>query len=373
MKHFSFQTTLQNNQKIIKGLINNDTQNPLFTMVLNEKKGFPANGGLRIMPYLSTTEADTDCLILAQSMEEKHTLYNTGFSGTKIVSNSKQPHWDKNILFQCIAQYLNELNGMAYTGCDSGTSTKDMEYLSSLTPFILSALGTHVDGSLATAYGVLGSIKACLSTIKKPKILVYGMGKVGVSLSNLLLAESNTVYSFDIISEKANVEGCINLSSQNDFLDKTYDLIAFCSTQDPLTKQNAASINAHYILGSTNGLFQKPDVFQCLSQKKITCIPSYISSAGAVICDSIEKYQPIIFKQAIPQEIYFFVENTILQKTKKILEWMSFAQINTLFSVANLPQELIQRAPIAPFCGQNFRTTNFLSLKHEQEAKQGMG
>ena len=50
----------------------------------------PGNGGLRIQRYESTDQAATEALALAQGMAVKHGMFNTGFSGTKMVVGN--PH-----------------------------------------------------------------------------------------------------------------------------------------------------------------------------------------------------------------------------------------------------------------------------------------
>ncbi len=53
--------------------------------------GGPANGGLRLLPYRSDGAALADARRLAALMEQKHSLYGTGFSGGKVVARAADP------------------------------------------------------------------------------------------------------------------------------------------------------------------------------------------------------------------------------------------------------------------------------------------
>lgn len=48
----------------------------------------PGNGGLRIWPYPAADAAVAECRVLASTMSMKHSVFNTGFSGAKLVLNA---------------------------------------------------------------------------------------------------------------------------------------------------------------------------------------------------------------------------------------------------------------------------------------------
>ena len=352
MESFLFQNKTKDNYNLIEGYTVQNTQTPLFIMALPQKLILPANGGLRTLSYASSLEAEKDCLLLTQAMDQKHRLYKTGFSGTKLVSNTAHPAWSKKLLFSCIATYLNQLQGMAYTGCDAGTTQKDMEELRQLTPYILSGLGSNIDGSVATAYGVLGSITACLSTDKTPHVLVYGIGKVGQALCALLYQRGVQVDCFDVISQKATIAGCKNISHVSDPLKQRYDLIAFCCTTDPINENIAKNIQARYLVGSTNGLFKANNVSSTLLKRSILAIPSFVSSAGAVICDSIEQHQPSLFQHSLPEKIYSFVQETIHKKTQEVMLWLENRINHAKLAKATTDMKLIEDNQSSTICGQ---------------------
>lgn len=112
----------------------------------------PSNGGLRVKTYESERHAWEDCENLSLVMTHKHSLYNTGFSGGKIVAKVKDNQVSKEKLLSFVGSMLNELNGLMYTGCDLNTTLEDMEYLRKNCPYILASLDSQVDPSIATAY-----------------------------------------------------------------------------------------------------------------------------------------------------------------------------------------------------------------------------
>jgi hypothetical protein len=114
----------------------------------------PANGGLRLPDYGSEVRALGDGLRLARQMRRKHTLYRTGFSGAKLIASADPTTVDRQVLLRGVAAVLNRHAGQLYTGCDMNTTTDDMARLTLLSPYVLAAVGSAVDASLATAHGV---------------------------------------------------------------------------------------------------------------------------------------------------------------------------------------------------------------------------
>ena len=280
----------------------------------------PSNGGLRVKTYQSETLAREDCRNLSLVMSHKHSLYNTGFSGGKIVAKVKENQVNKEKLLSFVGSMLNELNGLMYTGCDLNTTLEDMEYLRNHCPYILASLDSQVDPSIATAYGVIGSIKGIFgNNLKGLVFLVHGLGKVGKATALGLQELGADIITYDIVSDRADIPNCKNISNQKNWWDVSCDAFVPCSISGLITPEIADSLQCNYIVGSANVPLSKPDVLDLLQAKSITFIPESISSAGAIICDSVEFYSPEIFKEVNPQHIYQFVEEIVSEKTQQFL------------------------------------------------------
>ena len=302
----------------------------------------PSNGGLRVKTYQSDTLAWEDCRNLSLVMTHKHSLYNTGFSGGKIVVAIADCQACKKELLSFIGSMLNELNGLMYTGCDLNTSLEDMEYLRNHCPYILASLDSQVDPSIATAYGVVGSIQGIFGkNLEGLVFLVHGSGKVGKATALALQKLGASIITYDIEPQRADLPNCQNISHHENWWDIPCDVLVPCSISGLITPEIADSLQCQYIVGSANVPLSEPSVLDILQTKSITFIPESISSAGAVICDSIEFYSPLIFKQVDPRYIYAFVEGVIEQKVKLFLAELTNSEksyeqvISTLISAAD--------------------------------------
>ncbi|NEP90828.1 MAG: glutamate dehydrogenase [Okeania sp. SIO2C2] len=302
----------------------------------------PSNGGLRVKTYKSQTLAWEDCRNLSLVMTNKHRLYNTGFSGGKIVVAMADCQACKKELLSFIGSMLNELNGLMYTGCDLNTSLEDMEYLRNHCPYILASLDSQVDPSIATAYGVVGSIQGIFGkNLEGLVFLVHGSGKVGKATALGLQKLGASIMTYDIVPQRADLPNCKNISQDHNWWDIPCNALVPCSISGLITPEIADSLQCQYIVGSANVPLSEPSVLDILQAKSITFIPESISSAGAVICDSIEFYAPSIFKQVDPCYIYAFVQEIVEKKVKIFVTELTNSEesyeqvISTLISAAD--------------------------------------
>lgn len=326
-----------------------------FFTAVSPLHSFPANGGLRIFPYLSKAAAQKSCRDLADIMEIKHALYGTHFSGAKIVAWADPASIDKEKLLQAVGASLNRLQGQVYTGCDVNTTKEDMEKLEQFTPYVLSGLHSTVDGSVATAHGVLGSIRAVFRDhLAGRSILVVGAGKVGATLAMLLQAKGCLVDCLDTVTEKANVPGCRNVSTMVSVWEQPYELVAMCSPKDILSAEVAETLRAPFVLGSTNELFAIPSINNVLARHGVFCLPSVVSSAGAVICDSVEMYNEILFHRTPRALLYQFAEEQIFQKTTEMVGNLS--HLKTIPPAHVFSQEMSSFYPTTSYCCGEFFT-----------------
>ena len=99
------------------------------------------------MSYESTDLAIADAVRLAEGMTRKHAMYNTGFSGAKLVVNHNNvplEDVDREGLMADCAAALESLEGCVYTGCDLNTHDSDMASLIDKTPYVLAGIGHYL-------------------------------------------------------------------------------------------------------------------------------------------------------------------------------------------------------------------------------------
>lgn len=287
----------------------------------NGTQSLPGNGGMRVKTYSSMGEAALECRHLSEVMAHKHAVYHTGFTGAKLVAVGDPQRINKTLLLEAVADVLNHLNGSVYTGCDMNTTLDDMEYLHSHSPYILAALGSTIDPNVATAFGVFGSIRSvCGGMLYGKRFLVHGTGNVGATVAELLRNAGGEVYTYDIMPERADISGCHNISHQANWWNQPCDVFVPCSKSGLVTPAIAAALPCEWVVGSANIPFSSTEVPRVLANRGIAYVPEAISSAGAILCDSVEHYNRDIFYHVAPDDMYAFVQHLVEEKTSKFAE-----------------------------------------------------
>ena len=303
----------------------------------------PGNGGLRLWSYDTEEEAIDECRELSRGMALKHRIYNTGFSGAKLVANAKEPGAvDKRQLMEEVAEALHSLDGSVYTGCDMNTDFKDMKYLSELCPYVLASLESTIDANKSTAHGVVGAVakaagligaratsahdeeKGGRNAVKGKTFLVLGTGKVGSHVSEILASLGGRVLTHDAIASRADVPGCTNVSdvAQGRWWEVAHDILVPCCASGVITAEAVPKMTTKVIVGATNIPFESTAAHRASEERGIVFIPDMLSSAGAVLADSIEHYSASEYQSARDSEVYAFVQTLISDKTEELLEVM---------------------------------------------------
>ena len=308
-----------------------------------------ANGGLRVTADATPAEAQAESEALACLMSDKHRLYGTGFCGAKLVVPGAP---DRRALLDAVAYALQDLRGAVLTGCDMGTGLDDMRDLGSTTPHVLSCLDLPVDSNHATAYGVVGAIEATLPALSlklsAARVLVHGTGKVGAAVARILAAAGATVYTHDLQAEAARIHGCIPVE---DWESVGCDILSPCSGAGLIDPTLAGRIRCGAIVGAANRvLADEVRTAQILAARGILFIPEALSSAGAVICDSIEHYARHELRSASPGAAYGFVQHLVRAKVEGTIERIERTRELPLQAIPHLFEP-----PTAIPCGQAFR------------------
>ncbi|MFZ4831862.1 Glu/Leu/Phe/Val dehydrogenase dimerization domain-containing protein [Rouxiella sp. Mn2063] len=295
-----------------------------FTLACSsECKQLPANGGIRWRPYASRKHQEDEAIMLAQRMSLKHGLYNTGFSGGKIVVNSKRSPKEQPEVLEAIADLLNHYNGSMFTGCDINTDNQDMSYLRHFTPWILNAMDSPlIDTSTATGFGVWSSIHKILllrlADQTHPRIVIHGMGKVGCEVAKQSLLFGCEVWGYDI-NPQANFPRGVKRLTETQFWQQSSDIVCIASLSGTLTLENVDLLDTQWVVSSANSPFSNTAAQLRLLARGVLYLPDYVSNAGAVICDSIEMTFAHRYNLMTQEEINAYVHSVIGGKTAELL------------------------------------------------------
>ena len=292
----------------------------------------PGNGGLRLWSYDTEEDAVAECAELSRGMSLKHSIYNTGFGGAKLVANAKSltdvPSICKQKLMEDVAKALHSLQGSVYTGCDMNTNFDDMRYLNELCPYVLASLDSTIDANRSTAHGVVGSAveaaRILLGGHKGKRFLVVGTGKVGTHVSELLSSLGCQVSCHDVDPSRADIPGCENVSHQDWWL-APHGVLVPCCSSGIITHAAAAHLResgeTKCVVGATNIPFASDEALQELVGKgDVVFVPDMLSSAGAVLADSIEHFSKEEYESARDNEVYAFVQTLTRDKTTEYLD-----------------------------------------------------
>lgn len=200
-----------------------------------------------------------------------------------------------------------------------------MLYLDNISPFVLAGIGSEVDTNVATAAGAFAAIVRTQEHLGLPsncRVLVQGCGKVGSGVAKRLVNIGATVYTYDIVRERADIPGCTNVSDVEDWAGIEMDIFSPNAISGVITSEVAERLTCQAIVGAANVPFESEEARILANQRGIKFVPEYITSAGAIIIDSLEwSYED--FDSCSAALAYEFVYDRVYDKVGQFLEVLS--------------------------------------------------
>lgn len=292
----------------------------------------PGNGGIRLLDYQSDGHAIDDAIRLAEGMTRKHDMFRTGFSGAKLVANTNiaLDRVKRKQLMEDIAQALEVLAGSVYTGCDLNTCDIDMDYLTEATKeqYVLAGRDSAVDTNVATAASVIGSILGLIESHKDEDgglaisdltFTVQGCGKVGSTVAKeLVRLGAKKVQTCDIRESTADIEGCTPIK---DWANTPTDFLVPCANSLAITEDIATNFpeGIRFCTGATNSPFAE-EAKEIFAERGVFHVPESISSAGAILADSVEWYDLDLYQTVEPTLMYGWIRNLSQNKARTMVE-----------------------------------------------------
>ena len=287
----------------------------------------PGNGGIRLLHYPSDDHAIDDAIRLAEGMTRKHDQFRTGFSGAKIVVKSDHHDLDaieRKELMEDAAEALHVLDGSMYTGCDLNTCDVDMDFLTKATneQYVLAGRNSRVDTNVATASSVIGSILGLCDAHKDDladlTFTVQGCGKVGSTVAKeLVRMGAKKVNTCDIYFEAANIDGCHPVQ---DWTATPCDFLVPCANSLAITEEVAENFpeGIKYCTGATNSPFASQKAKDIFAARGVSHVPESISSAGAILADSVEWHDIDLYQTVEPSLMYGWVRSLSRDKARSM-------------------------------------------------------
>ncbi|PIU01330.1 MAG: leucine dehydrogenase [Bdellovibrionales bacterium CG10_big_fil_rev_8_21_14_0_10_45_34] len=255
----------------------------------------PALGGTRMWNYASDKEALIDVLRLSRGMTYKAAAAGLNLGGGKAVIIGDPRKQKTEALFRCFGQYVNSLNGRYITAEDVGTSVSDMEHVYAETPWVTGIpedLGGSGDPSPFTAHGVLMGIKASVSkklgtdSLKGLRVLVQGLGNVGLNLVSYLHKEKAviTVSDIDIDKVKRTEEQFgVKSVAPDDIVAQEAEVFAPCALGSVINDQTIDKLKVKIVAGGANNQLAEDRHGGLLKEMGILYAPDFVINAGGLM------------------------------------------------------------------------------------------
>ncbi|EMR02239.1 Glu/Leu/Phe/Val family dehydrogenase [Cesiribacter andamanensis] len=256
----------------------------------------PALGGTRMWQYASEQEAMTDVLRLSRGMTFKNAISGLNLGGGKAVIIGDAKTQKTEAFMRRFGRFVDGLGGRYVTAEDVNMKTIDMEYIAMETDYVAGLpeiMGGGGDPSPVTAYSTYLGMKAAAKkayghdSLKGKKVLVQGVGQVGMYLVERLRHEDARVYISDInedrlkqISERFGAE----VVSGDGIYDLDMDIYSPCALGATLNDTTIPRLKCQIVAGAANNqLKDEKKHGRALIDKGIIYAPDFLINSGGVI------------------------------------------------------------------------------------------
>ncbi|MBS1645845.1 MAG: Glu/Leu/Phe/Val dehydrogenase [Bacteroidetes bacterium] len=256
----------------------------------------PSLGGTRFWNYNNEAEALIDVLRLSRGMTYKSSVAGLNLGGGKAVIIGDPKKVKSEALLRRFGKFINTLGGKYITAEDVGVNTRDMEMIHNETQYVAGlpvSMGGGGDPSPVTAYGVYMSMKASAKevfgsdSLTGKKILVQGLGNVGMHLVEHLAKEKAVLYVYDISEERVKIavekHGATATTPDNMF-SLAIDVYAPCALGATVNDDTLSKLKCAIICGAANNqLANEKTHGELVTKKGILYAPDFVVNAGGII------------------------------------------------------------------------------------------
>jgi len=268
-----------------------------FIALHNTSRG-PGMGGTRLWHYKSPQEALLDVLRLSEGMTFKAAVAGLPLGGGKTVilaDGNEQDDAVRAARFRVLGRYIDGLAGRYITAEDVGTTPQDMAQVRRSTRFVMgipAEEGGSGDPSPMTAFGVLCGIKALAEdvlerdTLAGIRVAIQGLGKVGMSLAELLMSEGAVVIGSDVrpqVAEEARNRLKIEVVEPEAIYDVPCAIFAPCAMGGVINDQTIPRLTCKVIAGCANNQLEDERHGQILHDRSIIYAVDYVINSGGLI------------------------------------------------------------------------------------------
>jgi leucine dehydrogenase len=256
----------------------------------------PALGGTRMWDYKNELEALNDVLRLSRGMTFKASISGLNLGGGKAVIFGDAKTQKTDALMRRFGKFVETLGGNYITAEDVGMTTHDMEMVRLETKHVTGipkSMGGSGDPSPVTAYGVYMGMKASAmykwgtDSLEGKKIVVQGIGNVGINLVKHLTEEGALVTINDISKERLEMVAAkygTTIVEGDDIYDVDMDIYAPCALGASLNDNTLSRLKCSIIAGAANNqLADEVKHGQMVMDLGMIYAPDFLINAGGLI------------------------------------------------------------------------------------------
>ena len=257
----------------------------------------PSLGGTRMWNYTNEMEAITDVLRLSRGMTYKSSVAGLNLGGGKAVIIGDAKKIKNEALLRRFGKFVNSLGGKYITAEDVSMNSRDMEIIHMETEYVSGlpeSMGGSGDPSPVTAYGVYVSMKASAKevygndSLERKKILLQGLGNVGMHLAESLSKENAEIFVYDISAERTKLAvekyNCKAINDPATMYDLDIDIYAPCALGATLNDESLSKLKCSIICGAANNqLANEIKHGNMVKEKGILYAPDFVVNAGGII------------------------------------------------------------------------------------------
>ena len=255
----------------------------------------PALGGVRFRSYANEDDALEDVLALSRAMTYKAAVAGLDLGGGKAVILGDPALIKTEALLRAYARHVERLGGSYLTAEDVGTTQADMDLMRQETRYVTGtsrSLGGSGDPSAATALGVLQAMLALAThlwgspDLRGRRVVVSGVGKVGLALARHLVDEGAVVVASDVdeavVARATSALGLASVPPEQAHAAEC-DIFSPCALGGVITPERISELRCEAIVGAANNQLAEPQCARLLVEAGITFVPDYVANAGGII------------------------------------------------------------------------------------------
>jgi len=254
-------------------------------------------GGTRMKRYATPAEGLRDALRLAEGMTHKWAALDFDCGGGKGVLALPGPldGAQRERLLRRYGELIRELHGAFSTGRDLGTTDEDMALLAGITEHVHGVdreSGRVRDPGPFTAAGVLAAMRSTVRRLDRTdglarcRVLVQGLGAVGLPLARRLADEGAALLVSDIDAARAAATGA-ELGAETIPADAVYgtpcDVYAPCAVGATLNAETIPRLACAAVVGSANNQLGEEADAERLQRRGILYAPDFIANGGGAL------------------------------------------------------------------------------------------